>query len=73
MSDLVIFGFGSIVFIISTWATLTFGLAKMQELALADAASSPRIEKIVAGEYTDVYRTAPLPSDGVESDTPTTL
>jgi len=59
MSDLWIFGFGSIVFIISTWATLSFGLAKMQELALADAAASPRFTKIVEGEYTDVYATAP--------------
>ena len=68
MSDLVIFGFGSIVFIIATWATLSFGLAKMQELALADAAASPRFTKIVQGEYTDVYATAPLASDGAPEE-----
>jgi hypothetical protein len=60
MSDLFVFSFGSIIFIFSTWATLSFGLAKMHELAEKDMNESPRIAEIQKGQFTDVYVTQPL-------------
>ena len=32
MSDVAIFGFGSVIFMITTWATFSFGLSRMGEL-----------------------------------------
>ena len=67
MSDLVVFGFGSVIFVISTWATLAFGLSKMQELALRDVEASDRIRAVKQSPYTDIYVTQPLPDEIPES------
>ena len=32
MSDIAIFGFGSVMFIATTWATIAFGVRRMHEL-----------------------------------------
>ncbi len=36
MSDVAIFAFGSVIFMITTWATFSFGLRRMGELQAQD-------------------------------------
>ena len=40
MSDFIIFGFGSVVFMVTTWATFSFGLRRMGELQAQDLEQS---------------------------------
>ena len=63
MSDLLVFGFGTVIFIVATWATLSFGLARVQELALKDVEESERFRGVKKGTYADVYVTQPLPGE----------
>jgi len=47
MSEIAIFVFGSVIFMITTWATFAFGLRRMgeiqaKELELADRTAVPR-------------------------------
>ncbi len=63
MSDALIFAFGSVVFIASSWATLSFGLSRMQELALSDVEQSERFSHVERGTYADVYVSKPVDED----------
>ncbi len=62
MSDLVILGAGSIVFIISTWATIVFGLRRMHDLQHRDLEQSPEFIAIQDEGLTELYVTQPTRS-----------
>ena len=42
MSELFVFGFGAVVFSMTTWAVIAFGLYRSHELQLEDLAASGR-------------------------------
>ena len=63
MSEALLFGLGSIMFIVTSSATVYFGMVRMHELQMADVEMSPRIVAVDEGQYTDVYRTQRLEDD----------
>lgn len=68
MSDVAIFAFGGVIFIISTWAVVAFGLSRMHELQREDLDESPRITEVREDGLTEVYMTRALETDGTAGD-----
>ncbi len=60
MSEALIFAVGSIMFIVTTGATVYFGMFRMHELQRIDLEKSPRIVAVDEGQYTDIHRTQRL-------------
>ena len=57
MSEIALFSFGSILFILTTWATLAFGLRRMHELHVRDMADMDRYPVPNPDGLTEVYVT----------------
>ena len=57
MSEIAIFSFGSVLFIIVTWATFVFGLRRIHELQLDDMAEVGRYSVERADGLTEIYVT----------------
>lgn len=66
MSDAAIFAFGSVVFVITTWATIVYGLATVHSLRVRDVEQSPVVDEIrTESAFTERYVTVaarPVPS-----------
>ena len=61
MSEIAIFAFGGVIFIVTTWATVAFGLRRIHELQREDLEDSPRIEEVVEdSNFTEIYVTREL-------------
>ena len=68
MSEIFIFGVGAVLFVLTTGATMSFGLFRSHELQMLDMADSDRIREIEETGLTEVYRTQRLEGE----DLPTT-
>ena len=55
MSEVAIFSFGSVLFIMTTWATFSFGMRRIHELQMRDLADSSRISEVRAEGLTEVH------------------
>jgi hypothetical protein len=55
MSEAAIFAFGSVLFVITTWATIAYGLASIHELRLKDLGTNPSIQVRPTGQFTEVH------------------
>lgn len=60
MSEAAIFAIGAVMFIITTGATVTFGMHRSHELHVKDMEKSARIAEIEERPYTEIYRTQPV-------------
>ena len=58
MSDVLIFSVGSVFFVATTWATMSFGLARVHELRRQELAESGVVVEPTEGGYTDIYKSA---------------
>lgn len=63
MSEAIIFAIGSVLFVLTTGATVTFGLYRSHELQVRDMEESERITEIEERGLTEIYRTKRLDSD----------
>lgn len=70
MNEAAIFGIGSVVFSLTTWATLAFGMRRAHELQMRDLDASGRISEVRSGQLTELHMTidaeptnAPTPAD----------
>lgn len=55
MSDIAIFGFGSIMFIATTWATVAFGVRRMHELQDEELERTGRVPREEDGGLTELH------------------
>lgn len=56
MSDVAIFAIGSVIFVITAWATIAYGLAAAHQLRVRDLEQSPEVTTIKAeSQFTDLY------------------
>lgn len=56
MSEAALFAFGSVLFILTAWSTLTFFLARFDEAYRKDLAQSPGIADVrQEGQLTETY------------------
>ena len=56
MSDVAIFAAGSVIFVITAWATIAYGLAAAHQLRVRDLESSPSVAAIKPeSQFTDIY------------------
>ena len=63
MSEAAIFSVGAVMFIATTWATLSFGLRRMYELQRRDLEASERIGEIRKQGLTEIHVSVPLPEE----------
>ena len=64
MSDVAIFGVGSVMFTLTTWATIAFGMSRIHDVQLRDLESSNRIAEVRASGLTELHMTIPAVPDG---------
>lgn len=64
MSEVAIFSFGSVLFIMTTWATFAYGMSRMHELQMRDLADSGRISAVRDEGLTEIHETTAV--DGEE-------
>lgn len=57
MNEAAIFGIGSVVFSLTTWATLAFGMRRAHELHIRDLGASDRIAEVRSGPLTELHMT----------------
>lgn len=62
MSDAVIFSVGSLFFIATSWATISFGLSRVHELKVQDLRESGREITVTESGLTEIYETPESPS-----------
>lgn len=55
MSDIAIFGFGSVMFIATTWATIAFGVRRMHELQDEELESTGRSAQLEESGLTELH------------------
>lgn len=55
MSEVAIFAFGSVMFVMTTWATFSFGMRRVHELQMLDLAESSRISEIRNEGLTEIH------------------
>ncbi len=55
MSEVVIFGFGSVMFIATTWATIAFGVRRMHELQDEELERTGRSARLEEGGLTELH------------------
>jgi hypothetical protein len=60
MSEVAIFSFGSVLFVMTTWATFSFGMRRMHELQSEDLANSQRISEVRTDGLTEIHVTERL-------------
>ena len=73
MSEAAIFGVGSIMFTMTAWATLVFGMRRIRQVQLRDLASSGRIAQTQAAGLTELHMKIPTsatPSVASDLDRP---
>jgi hypothetical protein len=57
VSDVAIFAIGSVVFLVTSWATIAYGLAAVHQMRMRDVEDSPTVELRTETSFTDVYVT----------------
>ncbi len=57
MNEAAIFGIGSVVFSLTTWATLAFGMRRAHELQMRDLDASDRIAEVRSARLTELHMT----------------
>ncbi len=55
MNELVVFGFGAVVFSMTTWAAIAFGLHRSHELHVHDLEKSGRTTEVQEDGLTELY------------------
>ncbi len=55
MSDIAIFGFGSVMFIATTWASIAFGVRRMHELQDEELERTGRSARLEEGGLTELH------------------
>lgn len=63
MSEILIFSVGAVLFVLTTGATVTFGLYRAHELQVEDMERSDRIANIEGNRLTEIYRTQRVADD----------
>ena len=66
MSDVAIFGFGSIIFMITTWATFSFGLRRMGEIQAEQLDKSNLTAVPQPSGLTEIYVDREIANEGIE-------
>ena len=59
MTEVAVFSFGAVMFVLTTWATLAFGLRRIHELQLRDLEESDVITEIRDDGLTEIHVTLP--------------
>ncbi len=59
MSEVAIFGIGSVMFTMTTWATLVFGMRRIHLVQMRDLESSGRIAQTQATGLTELHMKIP--------------
>jgi len=59
MGEVAIFSVGAVLFSFTTWATIAFGMDKMQKALIDDLEESDVVTEIRDGKYTDLHLTRP--------------
>lgn len=67
MSEVALFGIGSILFMATTWATLAFGMQRIHQIQMNDLEASDRISEVRTEGLTELHIT----TTGVEEPTDT--
>lgn len=62
MSDAAIFSVGSLFFIATSWATISFGLSRVHELKVRDVEAAGSAVKTTGSGLTEVYESPDRPS-----------
>mgnify|MGYP001823956905 CR=1 FL=1 len=57
MSEVALFGIGSIVFMATTWATLAFGMQRIHQIQMNDLEASDRISEVRTEGLTELHMT----------------
>lgn len=55
MSDVAIFGFGSVIFMVTTWATFSFGLRRMGQLQAEELARTNQTAVVQPSGLTEIH------------------
>lgn len=63
MTDVAIFSVGAVMFIMTTWATIAFGLQRVHELKLRDMAQSDLVAQARDDGLTNIYVAQQAPDD----------
>lgn len=59
MSDVALFAIGSVIFVITAWATIAYGLAVAHQLRVKDIEESPSSTRLAPEtQFTDIYVSA---------------
>lgn len=67
MSEVALFGIGSILFMATTWATLAFGMQRIHQIQMNDLEASDRISEVRTEGLTELHIT----TTGVDEPTDT--
>lgn len=57
MSEVALFGIGSILFMATTWATLAFGMQRIHQIQVSELEASDSISEVRAGGLTELHMT----------------
>lgn len=57
MSEVAIFGIGAVVFSLTTWATLVFGMSRAHQLQMRDLGASDLITEVRSRQLTELHMT----------------
>jgi len=57
MTEVAVFGIGSVMFMATTWATFAFGMKRVHQLQMRDLASSDRIAEVRRDNLTELHMT----------------
>jgi hypothetical protein len=69
MSDVALFAVGSVVFVVTAWASIAYGLAYVHQLRMQDLEDSSDVTEIRAeSQYTDIYVRNPDGAEQAPSD-----
>ena len=63
MTEAILFVVGSVVFVITAGASVTFGMFRAHELQRADLESSQRVSDVEETTFTEIHRTQRLPGE----------
>ena len=63
MTEAVIFIIGSVLFVITAGASVTFGMFRAHELQRQDLDESPRVAEVEETTFTELHRTQRLPNE----------
>jgi len=68
MSEVAIFGAGSIMFMLTTWATIAFGMGRIHEIQMRDLENSDLIAEVRDTGLTELHMTIPSEDPGTSDD-----